>query len=321
MRLWIRQGLALAGLTALESVRQPIVILLATAALAFVALMPVLITHTLDDSARLVRDSALALHFVIGLVLGVLMACTALRAELRTGTAGAVLSKPVPRPLFFIGKYLGLAAVTLAFSLLMTCATILAARTAHISFFHDWWGSGPLLVALALALALGGLQNFLLRRPFASRAFGALLLLVPLAVLFSGFHSDEETTAAWGAALPLAVIPAGVLIALAILLLTGLALALATRLDVVPALVASSIVFLGGLMADYLLGRRADQGDVWALLDGLAPNFQHFWAADALAADGVPWSYVARVAAYTACYLAAVLAAGIIAFRRMELRG
>ncbi len=321
MRLWIRQGCALAGLTALESARKPVVILIATSALAFVGMMPLLITHTLDDSARLVRDSALALHFVIGLVLGVLMACTALRAELQTGTAGAVLSKPVPRALFFMGKYLGLAAVMLAFSLLMTCATILAARTARMPFVHDWWGSGPLLAALPLALAFGGLQNYLFRRPFASRAFGALLVLVPLAVFASGFQSGEEAPAPWGAALPLAVLPAGVLIALAILLLTALALALATRLDVVPALVASSVVFLAGLMADYIFGRRAGQGPVWALLDGLTPNFQHFWAADALPADGVPWGYVARAAGYAACYLVAVLAAGIIAIRRMELRG
>lgn len=321
MRLWLRQLGALAGLTALESVRQPIVMLLATSALAFTALMPVMITHTLDHSARLVRDSALALHFVIGLVLGVLMACTALRAELRTGTAGAVLSKPVPRPLFFIGKFLGLAAVMLSFSLLMTGATLLAARTAQLAFFYDWWGSGPLLAALGLALALGGLQNFFLRRPFASRAFGALLALVPLAVLVSGFHANEDAAPAWGAELPLSILPAGALIALATLLLTGLALALATRLDVVPALVASSAIFLAGLMADYLFGRRAAQGRVWAFLDGITPNFQHYWAADALAANGVPWSYVAQVAGYTACYLLAILAAGVLAFRRMELRG
>lgn len=317
MRLLLRQLNTLAGLTALEAVRQPVVILLTTSALAFVALMPVLFTHTLGDSARLVRDSALALQFVIGLVLGVVMACTALRAELRTGTAAAVLSKPVPRSLFFIGKFVGLAAVMLAFSFLMTAANLLATRTARIAFFYDWWGSGPLLIAIAAAFVLGGLQNYRLHRPFASRAFGGLLLFIPLAVALSGFMHEEG---AWGAALPFEIIPAGALLALATVLLTSFALMLATRLDTVPALVVSSVVFMLGLMADYLFGRNAATSKFFALLDGITPNFQHYWAVDALTGNGIPWGYVANVAAYTACYLLATLAAGIFAFRRMELR-
>lgn len=320
MRLLIRQACTLAGLTALEAVRQPIVILLTTAALAFVGLMPILFTHTLGDAARLVRDSSLALQFVLGLVLGVLMACTALRAELRSGTAAAILSKPVPRALFFLGKFSGLAGVTLAFSILMTGASLLATRTAHIAFFYDWWGSGPLLAALVLAFAAGGLQNYFFRRPFASRAFGALLVLVPAAVVVSGALDIQGDRISWGAELPLEILPAGALLALAILLLTGFALALATRLDTVPALVVSSVIFMLGLMADYLFGRHAAYNRFFALLDGITPNFQHFWAADALAGNGIPWSYVGHVAAYTGCYLAGILAAGIFAFRRMELR-
>ncbi len=320
MQLAIRQTYTLAGLTALEAVRQPIVILLTAAALAFTALMPILFTHTLDESARLVRDSALALHFVTGLILGVLTACTALRAELRNGTAAAVLSKPVPRPLFFLGKFAGLAAVTLAFSALMAGATILATRTARIPFFYDWWGSGPLLAALVLAFAFGGLQNFRANRPFASRTFGALLVLVPAATALSGLFDEHDHIAKWGAGLPLEILPASILIALAILLLTGFALALATRLDTVPALVVSSVIFMLGLMADYIFGRITPHNRALSALDGIVPNFQHFWAVDALAGDGIPWTYVARVAAYTACYLLALLTAGIIAFRQMELR-
>lgn len=321
MRLLIRQGATIAGLTALEAVRQPIVSLLTLSALVFIALMPFLFTHTLDDSARLVRDSALALHFVLGLVLGVLMACTALRAEVRSGTVSAVLSKPIHRPLFFLGKFAGLAVVMLSFSCLMTTASILATRTAAVAFIYDPWGSGPLLAAILLAVLTAGAQNFFFRRPFASRAFGALLILVPAALAISGTRSDSTEPAPWGTALPMDILPAGTLLALAILLLTALALGLATRLEVVPALVVSSVVFMIGLMADYLFGRQAAHSRFFALLDGLVPNFQHFWAVDALAGDGVPWTYVARVALYTAFYLAAILAAGIFAFRRMELRG
>ena len=43
--------------------------------LAFIALLPVLITHTLGEGIKLVRDSALAIHFVCGLILGSYAAC------------------------------------------------------------------------------------------------------------------------------------------------------------------------------------------------------------------------------------------------------
>ena len=41
---------------------------------------------------------------------------------------------------------------------------------------------------------------------------------------------------------------------LAILLLTGCSVSLATRLDVVPTLACCAALLMGGLMADYLLG-------------------------------------------------------------------
>jgi hypothetical protein len=321
MHVLFRQGIAIAWLTALEAVRRPIAALLTVSALSFVALMPFLFTHTLNEGERLVRDSSLALHFVLGLVMGALSACTALRAELRGGTAAAILSKPVPRPLFFIGKFAGIALVMIAFSILMACATLLATRTAAVAFVYDFAGSGPLIAAILLALAAGGVQNFLLRRPFASRTFGALLMLIPAAVAVSGAIPANGESSPWGAALPLAIVPASVLIAMAILLLSGLSLVLATRLDIVPTLEVGSTVLMAGLMADYLFGRHAAFSRFYAFLDGITPNFQHFWAADALAGDGIPWSYVARAATYWAVYLAAILSLGILAFRRMELRG
>lgn len=321
MRLAVRQGFAIAQLTALEAVRLPITVLLTAAALTFIACMPFVFTHTLHEGERLVRDSALALHFVLGLILGVLIACAAVRAELRGGTASAILSKPVARPVFFIGKYVGVAFVMMAFSLLMGCAVLLATRTASLQFSYDLWGSGPLLVAILLALAAGGVQNFFLRVPFASRAFGALLLFVPAAVVVGGFAGSHAGDASESFHLPLEIVPASALISLAILLLTGIATSLATRLDIVPSLAVCSSIFMLGLMSDYLFARRASNFPLFGLADAVLPNFQHFWAADALAGDGIPWAYVGKAALYTLAYLTAVISSGIAAFRGMELRG
>jgi hypothetical protein len=321
MRLKLQQFIAIAQLAAVEAIRQPIVLLLTAVALAFIALMPVLITHVIGDASRIVRDSALALHFVSGLILGVFVACTSFRYEVRRGTAASVLSKPVPRSLFFLAKFVGLAAVLVLFSGLLAIATLLSTRTVTQSFVYDWWGSGPLLAALPLALVAGGLQNYFLHRPFVSRAFGALLVAVPAAFVVSGLLNGEGARAPFGSALPLAILPASVLITMGIVLLSALAVSLATRLDVVPTLVICSTVFLLGLMSDYLLGRPAESSRFLSVLYHLVPNFQHFWAVDALAHGTIPWTYVAQAGQYAGLYLAGLLSAGIFAFRPMELRG
>lgn len=322
MRQHLQSFIAIARLALLESLRQPVVLLLTLATVVFTALLPVLITHVLGDGQRLVRDSGLALHLVSGLVLGAYSACASLRDEVRRGTASAILSKPVSRSLFLLAKFSGLALVMTLYSLLLAGAVILASRTASQDFIFDAWGSGPLLLAVLLALLSGGLQSFLMRRPFCSRCFGTLLLTLPLALAWSGQRDSEGAVAAiYGSALPLETLPASLLILMAILILTGLSVSLATRLDVVPTLAACATLLMLGLMADYALGAAAGQQRLAAVLYGLLPNFQHFWAADALARGPIPWSYVVEAAEYGAFYLAGILCIGIVAFRHMELRG
>lgn len=322
MRLWLRQFMAIARLALLESLRQPVVLLLTLATVVFTGLLPLLITHVLGDGQRMVRDSALALHLVSGLVLGGYAACASLRDEVRRGTASAILSKPVGRARFLLAKFAGLAAVMALYSLLLALTTILACRTAAQDYLLDFWGSGPLLLAVVGAVISGGLQNYLLRRPFTSRCFGTLLLTVPAALAWSGRLDPGGLPAAvYGSALPFDTVPASLLILMAILILTGLSVSLATRLDVVPTLACCASLLMAGLMSDYLFGAAAAHQRLPALLYGLLPNFQHFWAVDALARGPIPWNYVVQAGQYGACYLAGILCAGIVAFRHMELRG
>ena len=116
------------------------------------------------------------------------------------------------------------------------------------------------------------------------------------------------------------IVPAYVLIFLGLMVLGAIALALSTRIDITPTLSICTVVFLVGLMADYWFGRAADRS--WAAAAGyaLVPNWQQFWAADALRDGAVlPWSYVGVAAGYAGCYAAAMLAAGAALFRTREL--
>ena len=63
------QFLAIARLAALEAIRRPVFLLVALSCLAGIVLLPLVLNYTLGDSARIIRDSALALTFVGGLLL------------------------------------------------------------------------------------------------------------------------------------------------------------------------------------------------------------------------------------------------------------
>jgi hypothetical protein len=317
MRRYLSQFVSIAHLGILETVRQPVFLLIYTSGLLLTGLFPVLISFTLGQAGKVTRDSALALHFVLGLILGAFSACATLTHEMRRGTAAAILTKPVAREVFFLAKYAGIAAVMLAFSATMTLATFLSMRTVAPIYEFDWWGSGPLLVAVVVAYAWGGLVNFFKRTPFVSSTTGTLMLLVALAFALSWAHSPADGSAP---VFDLRVAPAAALISMGILVLAAISVTLAIRLDVVPTLSLASFVFVGGLVSDYFFGRHATTSVAARFFYTAMPNWQHFWMADALSGAGViPWSYVLHAACYAAAYLAGMLCLGLFSFRNLEV--
>jgi ABC-type transport system involved in multi-copper enzyme maturation permease subunit len=307
-----------------EAMRQPICLLLTTAALVLVIVMPILITHAMDDKARIVRDSALAVHLVAGLILGSYAACAALVREIRRATVSSILSKPINRTSFFLAKFLGVAAFMGLFSLGMAITTLLASRVAGIGDEHwqvDTLTLGLQLGALALAYLCGGLANYLRQRSFHSMAFASLLALLAavLAIVWvvdaTGNFGRFPSMWSWS------IVPVSLLVAVAITVLTGLAVALAPRFDTVPTLSVCLVALMVGLVSDYFFRAPAAEGAVWArVLYSVVPNWQHFWVVDALAAGGIANGYVAQACLYAAFYLAAILALGIAAFERMDMK-
>lgn len=320
MRLWFKQFAAITGLTALETIRQPICFILAVTCITLIALLPILTTHTLNESQRMVRDSALALHFVTGLVLGAYAACASLNHEIRRGTVAAILSKPVGRDLFFLSKFSGIALVMVMFSVGAVLATLLSDRTAAEAYRPDWWAQWAMLGAITIALVAAGLVNYFLRRPYVSNAFVFLVIGLAIAFLGTSFVDKHGEMVDFGTAVNWDLAPAGILITMAILVLTAIAVSLATRLDVVPTVTICSVIFMAGLMSDYLFGRHAATSKVASAFYTLTPNWQHFWGADALAREGIPLAYLASAGGYGLLYLAGILCMGMVAFRNMEVR-
>ena len=307
----------------MELVRQPVFLLLTTATAMFEIFLATPFYFAFGDEPKLVKNSVLAAMFLSGLFGAVLSASASLAREIRTGTALAVLSKPVGRAQFLLAKYVGLAgALTLIFYV-NTVAALVASRMVFDAYGStDLAALGIFSAGVAAAYALGGFSNFFLRRPFVSDAVFALVVTATVAafLIFQFTHQKQSTyetaTVDWR------MVPASVLLLFALWILAALALACSTRFDVLPTLAICSAFFLVGLMSDYLFGRAAEQGAWWGkVLYSVLPNWQQFWLADALETGQTTfhWNYVGKALTYAACYIGAVLALAVMFFEDREL--
>ena len=113
----IQQLLTIARNTFLESIRQPIFsVLLLVGTLALI-LNPMISAYTLDDDNKQLIDMGLSTLFVCGLLLSAFTATSVLSQELENKTVLTVISKPISRPLFVVGKYVGVSAALFVASL------------------------------------------------------------------------------------------------------------------------------------------------------------------------------------------------------------
>ena len=134
----IRQFMTLVRLTAIEAMRQPICVLLAATGICLTAITPLVVIYKFGEDGKLARDSGLAFHLIFGLMIAAYAAGTSLARELRSGTAAAILSKPVGRWTCFIAKFIGIAAVIIVFSLCAGLSTLLAERIAMRHTTETW---------------------------------------------------------------------------------------------------------------------------------------------------------------------------------------
>jgi ABC-2 family transporter protein len=319
----MRQFLTIAANAFMELVRQPIFLLLMTGSVLFEIFLAVPYYFAFGDEPKLVENSVLAVTLLSGLFGAVLSASSSLAREIRSGTALAVLSKPVSRVQFLLAKYAGLAAALTVLTYINMVGVLLAGRMAFDAYGKtDLPAIGIFAAGILLAYALAGFSNFFLRRPFVSDAVFAMLVFTTLAAFIVFQFTKQMESLDTVATVNWNLLPAGILILFALWILAAVALACSTRFDTIPTLAICSAVFLVGLMSDYFFGTRAQAGEWWAsTLYSIIPNWQLFWLADAIdtGKSTFQWAYVGKAFAYAVCYAGAALAVGTALFEEREL--
>ena len=313
--------------TFVETIRQPIygVILLATAIL--LVLNVSLAGFTLDNDDKLLLDLGLSTLLLSGLFLSAFSAASVLSREIENKTVLTVISKPVGRPTFVLGKYAGLAAaLSLAFYL-STLVFVLTVRHGVLQNSTDPWDAPVLILGaggVALPLLIASFCNYFYGKDFPTTFLALLAPILTVAVLtVAKFDEHWEVIPFASNFVGGQVFLAAYLVMLCVGVTAAVALAASTRFGQLMTLVICT-GFLGvGLVSDYAFGQYRETSSLATLAYYLVPNIGPFWVVDALQAGTykttIPLSYVGYMTAYATLLTVGVLGIGIAAFQKREV--
>ena len=257
-----QQTFAIIRNTFLESIRQPIMLVLLVIATILIVVANPLSAFTMQNDQRMFIDIGLATVFICGALLAAFIATNVLGREIENRTALTVISKPVSRPLFVIGKYLGVAGALALATAYMSFVFLLVEQHTVLQTVRDPIHIPVIIFGAAagiIGLAIGIWCNFFYNKVFSSTVICVTTPLAGLAYLFSLMFkwdfSVQPIANGFKGQLWLAL--AALLIA--ILVLTAIAVAASTRLGQVMTLCVTIGVFLAGMLSDWIFGRQLTQ--------------------------------------------------------------
>ncbi len=314
--------------TFLQTVRRPVfAVLIAIAIGMFVISVPLsgwtMETDYHKSDQLMLENMGISTLLIMGLAVAAFSASTALSREIEQRTVLTVVSKPVSRATFVLGKFAGVAlAVTVAYYI-CSLAFLLTVRHKVMPAAADKFDWPVIVLGLtALGLTiLGALAgNYLFGWSFtsASVTLGAVLFTVAVGVV--SVVGKGWVIVPFGTGIRSQLITGMILTYLAVGILSAVAVAASTRLGTVAILLVSLGVLLLGWVHPFLFDRWADDVPVMRLAGWLVPDLRLLDPQDPLT-DEKPISpgYLMMAGAYAIGYSAAVLAVGIALFQSRPL--
>jgi Cu-processing system permease protein len=303
--------LAIAFNTYREAVRARLLVGLFVLALATCAYSVIVAALSLHNEVRVVADLGAASLSLFGVVVAVVLGSTSLYRELELKTVFPILSRPVRRWEYVLGKYGGA---------MITVKVFIAIDTAAVLGF--------------LAIEAG-------QSEWKVGAVALLMLLILGTLLVRAKHARDYVLIPWGLALAVAMwlvaAPAGddrqLVLASAVLAVSEVAVvaAVATLFSSFssPVLTATftTLVFIIGRESDTLahLPRKIFGNEIVAggkVLAHIVPNLHVYVPARALLLGSVPDQpvvpYVAKAVAMAVLYATCLLVVSALAFRKRD---
>ena len=309
--------------TFIETLRQPVYAIIIIAALFLLFISPSLTMYTMDDDNKLLREMGLSTLFLASLFIAIFSASGAVAEEIENKTIITVLSKPVKRPVFIIAKFFGVAAAVVLAHYICTIALLMAIRhgvLATASDTPDWTVLSTAGVAVVLTFLLTAFFNYAYDWRFSSTAIVLAGIFATLSIVFLYFIDRNWQFNPQDNGINTLDVYGAVLLLLAAIIITALAVALSARFNIVVTLSACVGIFLLGLVSDWAFGELA-RTRIWAKICYFSvPNLQIFWISDALyEGSDVPLKYIIISASYALCYTTAILLLAIALFQRRQI--
>jgi len=315
--------LTLARNTFLEIIRQRIYAVIIAVALLLFFISPSITMYTMSDDNKLLRELGLSTLFLSSLFIAVFAASGAVADEIENKTITTILSKPVPRTIFILAKFTGVAAAVTLAHYVCTVALLMAIRHGVLetaSDTHDRTVLAAVAFIIGAVIVLTALFNYFYDWKFSSTAVVLTAIFATAAIVMLSFIDRTWRFNPSGNRINTMDVYGAVLLLLAALIIVALAVALSSRFNIMVTLSACIGMFLLGLISDYVFGRLADSY-LWARIGRyLVPNLQVFWISDAIyEASRVPAKYIAIASVYTICYTAGILLLAVAVFQKRQV--
>lgn len=320
--------------TFVQTLRQPIFTVLLLVTMAMLVLGVPQSNFAVDTNYQqanqwMLQSMGLYTLLVSGLLLAAFSASGAIGREIEDKTALTVVSKPVARSTFVLGKFAGVAlAVTMGF---YVCSIVYLMTVRHHVMPAAWnpydWpvitlGVGAFVLAVAVAMA----GNYLFGWPFLSTGVWSATLLFTLAAIVLVFvGKDWQLVPPGYETLEKQAIDGQLLISvalsyLAVLFFVAVAVASSTRLGQVLTLLVCLGLLLAGSLHGFIMARWQDNL-VLARLGGLVLPKLTLLLGLETASRGkvVPLSYLGMAVLYTLAWCGAALGIGVSLFQKRQM--
>ena len=296
-------------------------------------------------------DIGLSSVFLAGVIGSAFIATNVLTREIDNKTVLTVVSKPVPRPIFIFGKFVGAAVCLLVLMIYLILVFMVvelhgSMETAATKFHMPVIVFG--LCGLVFGMCVGIWCNFFYGWAFGSTTLVTLVPVSALVYILCLVFGREWVSQSIGTEFDSQLWIAAGMLFVAVLILTSIAIAASTRLGQLLTLVVTCGFFMLGLLSDWLFGRPAAQlmsritengvdpdvavtpaslqgielFEYWGLnlAHKVVPNFQVFWLADAVnQGHPIPMQYVLITVGYGMLLIGAALCIAIMLFQRREV--
>ena len=303
-----------------ESLREPVYSLMLLAALLLIGHYPSAAIFVFSEQLKLVVDSSMATGLLFGLIIAVLCASNTVAREMRNGTVLLMMSKPVSRWSFILGKIIGVTAAAALFTMLCNLGCVISVFVATDQFRFEMPLYFGFLGIIAGGAFIGMLANFLRGSSFPEVCTYALTVLVTV-FAFSLMRFKTPP----GDIVLTDLCKALLLVNFAVVAMSTIAVVMATKLDVVPNLCVCTAIFFMGLLSNYLFQRQTDSvllNQLLTVFYSIFPNWQFFWLVDAVAVKKhIPLSYVGMSALYMVLFVILASLWAVVLFQNKEVAG